>query len=165
MKNKQLTLVAAIAVSLTIVLSMCQTKSEVSEKPPLDSPVDYVSTLVGTLSKYSLSAGNTYPAIAMPWGSHFWTPQTGADGDGWIYSYTDDKIRGIKMTHQPSPWINDYGQFSIMPVTTGLVFDQEERASYFSHKSECAKPYYYSVYLADHDTFVELDSDRAFRQV
>lgn len=156
MKNKQLTLVAAIAVSLTIVLSMCQTKSEVSEKPPLDSPVDYVSTLVGTLSKYSLSAGNTYPAIAMPWGSHFWTPQTGADGDGWIYSYTDDKIRGIKMTHQPSPWINDYGQFSIMPVTTGLVFDKEERASYFSHKSECAKPYYYSVYLADHDTFVEL---------
>ncbi len=119
-------------------------------------PVDYVSTLVGTMSKHALSTGNTYPAVAMPWGTHFWTPQTGRNGDGWIYTYTADKIRGIKMTHQPSPWINDYGQFSLMPVTTGPVFDEEARASWFSHKTECAKPYFYSVYLAEHDTFLEL---------
>ena len=118
-------------------------------------PVDYVSTLVGTLSKHSLSTGNTYPAIAMPWGMNFWTPQTGKMGNGWTYVYTDDKIRGFKQTHQPSPWINDYGQFSIMP-TSKPVFDQNERASWFSHKAEKATPYYYSVYLADHDTSVEL---------
>ena len=47
------------------------------------TPVDYVSTLVGTLSKHSLSTGNTYPAIALPWGMNFWTPQTGRMGDGW----------------------------------------------------------------------------------
>ena len=29
-------------------------------------PVDYVSTLVGTESKHSLSTGNTYPAVALP---------------------------------------------------------------------------------------------------
>ena len=121
-----------------------------------EEPVDYVSTLVGTLSKYQISTGNTYPATARPWGSHFWTPQTGANGDGWTYVYTADKIRGIKMTHQPSPWIGDYGQFSIMPVTTGKVYDDEERASWFSHKAETATPYYYSVYLADHDATVEL---------
>lgn len=80
-------------------------------------PVDYVSTLVGTESKYSLSTGNTYPAVAMPWGLNFWTPQTGKMGDGWTYTYAADKLRGFKQTHQPSPWINDYGQFSIMPVT------------------------------------------------
>ena len=45
-------------------------------------PVDYVSPLVGTQSKYSLSTGNTYPAIAMPWGMNFWMPQTGKMGDG-----------------------------------------------------------------------------------
>ena len=118
-------------------------------------PVDYVSTLVGTLSKHSLSTGNTYPAIAMPWGMNFWTPQTGKMGNGWTYVYTDDKIRGFKQTHQPSPWINDYGQFSIMP-TSKPVFDQNERASWFTHKAEKATPYYYSVYLADHDTSVEL---------
>ncbi len=80
-------------------------------------PVDYVSTLVGSESKHALSTGNTYPAIAMPWGMNFWTPQTGVMGDGWAYVYSADKIRGFKQTHQPSPWINDYGQFSIMPIT------------------------------------------------
>ncbi|NDV79299.1 GH92 family glycosyl hydrolase [Dysgonomonas sp. 511] len=116
----------------------------------------HVNPLVGTLSKYSLSTGNTYPAIARPWGMNFWTPQTGKMGDGWTYTYSADKIRGLKQTHQPSPWINDYGQFSIMPITGKPVFDEEERASWFSHKLEVAKPYYYSVYLADHDVVAEL---------
>lgn len=120
----------------------------------VDNPVDYVSTLVGTLSKHSLSTGNTYPAVAMPWGMNFWTPQTGKMGDGWAYVYTEDKIRGFKQTHQPSPWMNDYGQFSIMP-SSKPVFDQNERASWFSHKAETASPYYYGVYLADHDTYTE----------
>ena len=119
-------------------------------------PVDYVSTLVGTESKYSLSTGNTYPAIAMPWGMNFWTPQTGANGDGWQYTYSADKIRGFKQTHQPSPWINDYGCFSIMPITGDVVFDQNKRASWFSHKAETARPYYYKVYLADYDIVVEM---------
>ena len=119
-------------------------------------PVDYVNPLVGTLSKISLSTGNTYPAIAMPWGMNFWMPQTGKMGDGWAYVYTEDKIRGFKQTHQPSPWINDYGQFAIMPVTGKVVFDQDNRASWFSHKAEVAKPYYYKVYLADHDVVTEI---------
>lgn len=121
------------------------------------SPVDYVSTLTGTLSDYSLSTGNTYPATALPWGMNFWSPQTGKNGDGWMYKYSDHKIRGFKQTHQPSPWINDYGQFSIMPVRDASTgYDEESRASWFSHKSETAKPYYYQVYLADHDVNVEL---------
>ena len=87
---------------------------------------------------------------------NFWTPQTGKMGDGWAYTYDADKIRGFKQTHQPSPWMNDYGQFAIMPITGGLVFDQDRRASWFSHKAEVAKPYYYKVYLADHDVTTEL---------
>ena len=118
--------------------------------------VDYVSTLVGTASKFELSTGNTYPAIAMPWGMNFWVPQTGKMGNGWTYVYWADKIRGFKQTHQPSPWINDYGQFSVMPVTGEAVFDEEKRASWFSHKAEVARPYYYKVYLADHDVTAEL---------
>ena len=122
----------------------------------IKNPVDYVSTLVGTQSKFELSTGNTYPATALPWGMNFWTPQTGKMGDGWAYTYDADKIRGFKQTHQPSPWMNDYGQFAIMPITGGLVFDQDRRASWFSHKAEVAKPYYYKVYLADHDVTTEL---------
>ncbi len=119
-------------------------------------PVDYVNILTGTASSFELSTGNTYPAVAVPWGMHFWTPQTGRGGDGWTYTYSATRIRGLKQTHQPSPWINDYGAFSLMPVTTGPVFDERERASWFSHKAETATPYYYKVYLADHDVLAEL---------
>ena len=117
---------------------------------------DYVNPLIGTQSTYEFSSGNTYPAIARPWGMNFWTPQTGNMGDGWQYMYTATKIRGFKQTHQPSPWINDYGQFSIMPVVGEPVFDENKRASWFSHKGEEAKAYYYKVYLAEHDVVTEL---------
>lgn len=130
----------------------------------VDQPVDFVRPLMGTDSDHSLSNGNVYPAIAMPWGMNFWTPQTGKMGDGWAYMYDATKIRGFKQTHQPSPWMNDYGQFSIMPVTGKVVFDQDDRASWFSHKSETVSPYYYSVYLADHDVTTELvPTERAAR--
>ena len=115
----------------------------------------YVNPLVGSQSTFQLSTGNTYPAIARPWGMNFWTPQTGKMGDGWQYVYTANKIRGFKQTHQPSPWINDYGQFSIMPIVGAPEFDEEKRASWFSHKGEVALPHYYKVYLAEHDVVTE----------
>ena len=123
-----------------------------------DTPsyVDHVNVLMGSASSHDLSAGNTYPAIAMPWGMNFWTPQTGKMGDGWQYTYDAKKIRGLKQTHQPSPWINDYGQFSLLPTTGHPVFDEAKRASWFSHKAETATPYYYKVYLADYDITAEL---------
>ncbi|WP_111595043.1 GH92 family glycosyl hydrolase [Chitinophaga dinghuensis] len=136
------------------LLLMYGVKGQTVDK--VTEPVEWVNTLMGTDSKVSLSNGNTYPAIALPWGMNFWMPQTGTMGNGWAYQYTADKIRGFKQTHQPSPWINDYGQFAIMPVTSTLKFDQHKRASWFSHKSEIAKPYYYSVYLADADVTTEI---------
>ena len=152
---KRIILLLSIA---ALFAACCRTQPQAS----VTDPADYVSTLVGTASTFALSTGNTYPATAVPWGMNFWTPQTGRDGDGWTYSYSATKIRGLKQTHQPSPWINDYGAFSLMPVTTGPVYDQEERQSWFSHKTETAKPYLYSVYLADHDVFAEIaPSDRA----
>ncbi|MDO3643365.1 GH92 family glycosyl hydrolase [Mucilaginibacter sp. L3T2-6] len=133
---------------LTPVLTIAQTNKT--------SLVDYINPLMGTDSKYDLSNGNTYPAIAVPWGMNFWTPQTGKMGDGWQYTYDAHKINGFKQTHQPSPWMNDYGQFAIMPVTGQLKVSQNGRASWFSHKAEVARPYYYSVYLADHDITTEI---------
>ncbi|MCF6358988.1 MAG: glycoside hydrolase family 92 protein, partial [Draconibacterium sp.] len=115
-----------------------------------------VNPLMGTDSDHSLSNGNTYPAIARPWGMNFWTPQTGKMGDGWGYTYDAKKIRGIKQTHQPSPWINDYAAFSFMAVTGDLKYDENERESWFSHKAETVKPNYYKVYLADFDVTAEV---------
>lgn len=122
----------------------------------LADPVEWINPLMGTASKPDLSNGNTYPTIALPWGMNFWTPQTGKMGDGWAYTYDADKIRGFKQTHQPSPWMNDYGQFAVMPVTGKMKFTQDDRASWFSHKAEVVKPYYYSVYLADADVTTEI---------
>ncbi len=141
-------------VLLTSLLTVASLTAKAAVTPA--EPVDYVSTLVGTESKFELSTGNNYPAVAMPWGMNFWMPQTGKMGNGWAYVYSADKIRGFKQTHQPSPWINDYGQFSILPITGKAEFDQDKRASWFSHKAEIATPYYYRVYLADYDVVAEL---------
>ena len=118
--------------------------------------VDYVNTLVGSASSHALSSGNTYPAVAVPWGMNFWTPMTGEMGNGWTYTYQSNQLRGFKQTHQPSPWINDYGQFAIMPTSGEPVFDQNARSSWFSHMAEDAHPHYYMVYLASHNITAEI---------
>jgi len=120
------------------------------------SLVDYVNPLVGSDSAHELSNGNTYPAIATPWGMNFWTPQTGEMGNGWGYTYDAYKIRGFKQTHQPSPWINDYAAFSLFPETGKLEINEAKRGSWFSHKAEISKPHYYKVYLADYDVTTEI---------
>ena len=139
-----------------LLLFVCFTLLAHAVKVNVKNAVDFVNPLVGSDSNPELSTGNTYPAIAMPWGMNFWVPQTGKMGDGWQYTYSAKKIRGLKQTHQPSPWINDYGQFSLLPTVGKPVFDEAKRASWFSHKAEKATPYYYSVYLADNDVTAEL---------
>ena len=148
--------------TLTLLLLLVVSVASYAIKVDQRNAVDFVNPLVGTESENELSTGNTYPAIAMPWGMNFWVAQTGKMGDGWMYTYTAKKIRGLKQTHQPSPWINDYGQFSLMPTVGKPVFDENKRASWFSHKAEKATPYYYSVYLADYDVTAEIcPTDRA----
>ena len=145
--------------SLTLLAGCCRNSSNDIQ---ICSPVDYVTTIVGTQSTGDFSTGNTYPATAMPWGMNFWTPQTGENHNRWAYSYNDHTIRGFRQIHQPSPWIGDYGTFSIMPVKDIANVGQEARASWFSHKSETTKPHYYQVYLADPDVNVEIaPTDRA----
>ena len=111
--------------------------------PEPEHLADLVNPLIGTDSKFSLSNGNTYPAIALPWGMNFWTPMTAPMGDGWAYKYDDDKIRGIKQTHQPSPWINDYAAFSLMALTGELKYHEDERVitSYSIHYTKLYDPY------------------------
>ena len=150
MKTNMIIRCAATLLAASAFSASAQVVQKVSD------PVEWVNPLMGTASKPELSNGNTYPAIAVPWGMNFWTPQTGKMGNGWAYTYDADKIRGFKQTHQPSPWMNDYGQFAVMPVTGAKRFNQDARASWFSHKSETAKPYYYSVYLADADVTTEI---------
>ena len=78
-------------------------------------PVDYVNTLMGANSEYDFSNGNTYPAIARPWGMNFWTLQTGKMGDGWVYSYNAHiRYRGSNKPINPArgSMIMDNSRFS-----------------------------------------------------
>ncbi len=119
-------------------------------------PVDAADPFVGTDNTKEVSHGNLYPAIALPWGMNAWTPQTRASGQGWLYDWKDSKFTGFHQTHQPSPWIGDYAQFSVMPLAGRVGFSEKERESWFSHKTEKANPAYYRVYLADDDVTAEL---------
>ena len=164
MKNKYLFLILGISVFfLKTFNGKCQ-----------KSKLDYVNSLIGTESVPSLSHGNVYPAIAMPWGMNFWTPQTctmgdgyihyskddadfsGKLGDGWLYYSKADTIHGFRQTHEPSPWMNDYGAFSIMPVNGSLKLTDITRGSYFSHDNEIAKPNYYQVMLQSYGINTEI---------
>ncbi len=116
--------------------------SLLAQKPDL---VKYVNTLQGTHSEYALSYGNTYPTIGLPFAVHFFSAQTGKNGDGWKYQYQADKIRGFQQVHQCSPWMNDYAVFSLMPGIGELTVNEDQRALKFSHANEVAKPHYYSV--------------------
>ena len=129
-----------------VLFSMITNAQQLREKQ--GSLVEFVNPLVGTDSDHALSNGNTYPAIALPWGMNFWSPQTNKMGSGWAYMYDDVKLRGFKQTHQPSPWIGDYAAFSLFPETGKVITDENKRASWFSHKAEISKPHYYRAYLA-----------------
>lgn len=154
MKNIKSIILVSISIGFSMFQGISQEYRNI-ETTPADW-VSYVNPLMGTDSEFELSNGNTYPAIARPWGMNFWTPQTGKMGSGWIYTYDAYKIQGFKQTHQPSPWVNDYGQFSLFPLTGQLKITGEERASWFSHKAETVSPHYYQVYLADYDVVTEI---------
>lgn len=128
-----------LSICLPFLFASCQQKRKTVEF------VDYVNPLMGTESTFAFSHGNTYPAVAVPWGMNFWSPQTGENGSGWMYTYTDSLMRGFRQTHQPSPWINDYGTFSIMPLAGELKVSHKERLVPFSHQQEKSTPYNYSV--------------------
>ncbi len=111
------------------------------------SPVHLANPLQGTDSHHGYSHGNEYPAIALPFPMNTWAPYTQPANDSFYYQYRQTKLRGIRQTHQPSPWIGDYAAFSLMPVFGQMAFNENDRASEFSHDQEVAEPSYYRVRL------------------
>ncbi|TKG94102.1 glycoside hydrolase family 92 protein [Puteibacter caeruleilacunae] len=141
-----------VTVLFAAILTSCKTEKAVTK--PVDL-TNLVNPLVGSESTHGLSTGNTYPAIAVPWGMNFWTPQTGG-WSGWLYQYQSDSIRGIQQCHQPSPWIANYASFTLMPVTGKLAVKEQERQSKYSHDNEVSLPHYYSAFLDDYQAKMEV---------
>ncbi|WP_343616352.1 GH92 family glycosyl hydrolase [Novosphingobium sp.] len=157
MKTPFRTLLALLASTTLVAPTLALARDGARDAAPQrEALADLVNPLMGTDSDHELSYGNTYPAVAVPWGMNFWSPVTGKPGSGWGYMYHDKKINGIKQTHQPSPWMNDYAAFSLFAETGPVRLKEDERASWFSHKAETSHPYSYKVYLADYDVTAEV---------
>ena len=118
--------------------------------------VKLANPMQGTDSTGGFSHGNTFPAIALPFPMNVWAPYTQPAKDTFYYQYRQNKIRGIRQTHQPSPWIGDYANFSLMPVFGKLAFTEDDRASDFRHETEVANPAYYSVRMDTHEATAEV---------
>ncbi|MDB6076677.1 MAG: alpha,2-mannosidase, partial [Akkermansiaceae bacterium] len=130
--------------SALLLLSALTALSATAAETP---PVRLANPLQGTDSTGGFSHGNTFPAIALPFPMNVWAPYTEPAKNTFYYQYRKSQIRGIRQTHQPSPWIGDYANFSLMPVFGKLVVKEDDRASDFSHASEVANAAYYKVHL------------------
>jgi predicted alpha-1,2-mannosidase len=122
--------------------------------------VDYPNPLQGTDSVREFSHGNLYPAIATPFPMNVWAPYTQPLTDSFYYQYRQTTICGIRQTHQPSPWINEYAAFAFMPVAGELRLVDTERACDFSHDDEEARPSYYRVDLPLYEATIEVTPTR-----
>lgn len=139
-----------------LTLSTCQFK-DFSRLPDNQSNlVQFVNPRIGTQSDFDVSNGNTYPAVAHPWGMNFWTPQTESNDSRWIYDYDSKSINGFRCTHQPSPWMGDYGTFSLMPEVGELIVDENKRGLNYYHTSEISLPNYYKVDFSEKKITAEM---------
>ncbi|MEV6928138.1 GH92 family glycosyl hydrolase [Dactylosporangium sp. NPDC051485] len=117
---------------------------------------DYVDTRRGSNSSFSYSRGNTFPGTTVPNGFNFWTPVTDGNSDGWLYEYNATTVQGFAVSHEPSPWIGDYGQLQVMPMTGGLKTTPDARKSTFSHANEVARAHYYKTRLDTYGITAEM---------
>lgn len=110
-----------------------------------ESLLDEVHILQGTESRASLSFGNTLPIVSLPWGMHHWSVQT--HPGRWIFDPNEPKVQGMRLTHQPSPWMGDYAALCILPQTGPVHLDPETRASSYRIHESTFRPDECSIYL------------------
>ena len=96
------------------------------------SELDNVFTGMGSLNDRRFSNGNVYPVTALPFGMANFTLQTDGGAGNWFYSPLAHSFEGIRLTHQPSPWVGDYGHMLFFPFSGELP--ERERWSSFRPK-------------------------------
>jgi predicted alpha-1,2-mannosidase len=123
---------------------------------PIMNVLQYVNPLQGTASTFHFSNGNTLPLVARPFGMAAWSAQTDEKGEGWFFHPSHRHFEGIRLTHQPSPWIGDYGHLTVMPQTGPLALTAAKRSSSFRSEEMLIKPNYFRVRLQRYSTLLEL---------
>ncbi|HET6383085.1 MAG TPA: GH92 family glycosyl hydrolase [Armatimonadota bacterium] len=121
---------------------------------PTNDLAQYVNLLQGSGSHFRFSRGNCFPLVSRPFGMTHWAPQT--DESNWLFSPHSRQLQGIRATHQPSPWIGDYGHFVVMAQTGRPLLSAGNRSSAFRPEEMNARPYYLSVLLRRYSTRMEM---------
>ena len=102
-----------------------------------------VNTKQGSKSTHRYSNGNTLPLVQLPFGMAAFAPQNVEGNVRWYYHPDSRSLEGIRLTHQPSPWIADYGSMIFMPQNKKLGgFDGEDRWSGYRPEDAVLTPYY-----------------------
>ena len=112
-------------------------------KPLLET----IDTRFGTASKHAFSRGNTLPYTGIPFGMNYFVPQTSDQEGAWFFDPHLPIFQGIRLTHQPSPWIGDYSWLLLTPVTGQLGGDSLfHRQSSYDIDKACFQPHYLKLF-------------------
>ena len=112
-------------------------------KPLLET----IDTRFGTASKHAFSRGNTLPYTGVPFGMNYFVPQTSDREGAWFFDPHLPIFQGIRLTHQPSPWIGDYSWLLLTPVTGHLGGDCVfHRQSSYDIEKASFQPHYLKIF-------------------
>ncbi|MFT4144009.1 MAG: GH92 family glycosyl hydrolase [Mobilitalea sp.] len=118
--------------------------------------LNYVNIKQGTDSRYRYSNGNTLPLTQLPFGMAGFVPQTNSSTKEWFYHPKDRSIEGIRLTHQPSPWIGEYGAFVLMSQLGQVEIDPAKRWSSYKPEEAVLRPDYMLLKLLRQRAVFEL---------
>ena len=112
-------------------------------KPILET----IDTRFGTASKHAFSRGNTLPYTGVPFGMNYFVPQTSDQEGSWFFDPHLPIFQGIRLTHQPSPWIGDYSWLLLTPVTGKISGDTLfYRQSSYNLERAIFNPHYLRIF-------------------
>jgi len=112
-------------------------------KPILET----IDTRFGTASKHVFSRGNTLPYTGVPFGMNYFVPQTSDQEGSWFFDPHLPIFQGVRLTHQPSPWIGDYSWLLLTPVTGKISGDTLfYRQSSYNLERAIFNPHYLRIF-------------------
>ena len=123
----------------------------------VDRPEELVNLLAGTFTDgQQFSTGNTLPLVGMPWGFNHWAPQTREEGraGSWWFNGNDHVLTWLRCTHQPSPWIGDWGYFLFIPLMSTV--EERNPVQFWEPRAALIKPYLLDAIVAPWGIRMEL---------
>ena len=149
-------LAAALPVSSTEAHARSSHAENTSAAPQAATRlVSLVNPLQGTNSSIEFSRGNTLPIVARPFGMAHWTLQS-HDRPGWFFEPASNRLQGIRLTHQLSPWLGDYGYATFLPIAGDVSPDPGARSSSYRPREMEISPASLKLFLLRYRCSLEL---------